>query len=77
MSVFLGALYNPSQSAKESPDDPNGDLRKLMYSLVEHFDTLKEDVEHLKGEKSAFTSMRARASLQETVSLTCWNAWVT
>ena len=57
---FLGALYDLSQSAMESAEDPNGDLRKLMYSLVEHFDTLKEDVEHLKGEKSASTSTHAR-----------------
>ena len=45
----------------EGTEDPNGDLRKLMYSLVERFDTLQEDVEHLKGEKSASTSTCARA----------------
>ena len=39
----------------EGAEDPNGDLRKLMYSLVERFDALQEDVEHLKGEKSAST----------------------
>ena len=30
-----------------------------MYSLVECFDALQEDVEHFKGEKSASTSTRA------------------
>ena len=45
----------------EGAEDPNGDLRKLMYSLVERFDALQEDVEHLKGEKSASTSTHARA----------------
>ena len=35
----------------EIPEDPNVDLRKLIYSLVEH----------LEGEKSASTSTRARA----------------
>ena len=44
----------------ESAEDPNEDVRKLMYSLVECFDALKEDVEHLKGKKSASTSTRAR-----------------
>ena len=33
----------------ETAEDPNGDLMKLMYSLVERFNALKEDVEHLKG----------------------------
>ena len=51
-----------SQSAMESAEDPNGDLRKLIYSLVERFDALKEGVKHLKEEKSASTSTRARAS---------------
>ena len=46
----------------ESAEDPNGDLRKLIYSLVERFDALKEGVKHLKEEKSASTSTRARAS---------------
>ena len=59
-SEFLGALYL-SQSATESAEDPNGDLRKLMYSLVECFKALKEDVEHLKGERSASTRTHACA----------------
>ena len=44
----------------KSAEDPNRELRELMYSLVERFNVLKEDVEHLKGEKSVSTSTCAR-----------------
>ena len=30
----LGALYDPSQSAMETAEDPNVDLRKLIYNTV-------------------------------------------
>ena len=56
--LVLGALYDLSKFAIETVEDPNVDLRKLMNSLVERFDALQEDVEHLKEEKSACTSTR-------------------
>ena len=71
---FLGALYNLSKFAIETVEDPNADLRKLMNSLVECFDALQEDVEHLKEEKSACTSTRVcvdSASDSESDSSPC------